>query len=197
MYATSKAFSRRIQTYPLSNHPHITPHTVPTTSTSHCITHIAYHNEYCVGAINSRIETFDPEDNMKKISYLTPADPLVQQKQRKKQLVSADGKPLRYRLHITTLAVLEVYRNAKIGTTLLNDVLATADQKASDIDEVAVWVHTSNESAINFYKRFGFTESGLMEGYYKNDVVSPPDAILMTRPTQKPTTAVAGEEKPE
>ncbi|KAI0988740.1 hypothetical protein GJ496_011329 [Pomphorhynchus laevis] len=71
------------------------------------------------------------------------------------------------RLYIMTLGVLESYRHLGIGSKLLDFVMKTAlDDKT--ISGVYLHVQTSNEQAINFYKKSGFELSGVLENYYRN-----------------------------
>lgn len=150
----------------------------------------AYHNEYLVGAINSRIETYTDKNRLRKATHLTPG-----QKIDKKPHKDADGNVLRYRLYISTLSVLEAYRNAKIGSTLMKTVLETADSMEGELDEIYVHVHVDNKQAIEFYNKFGFSQIGQIEDYYRNNVVSPPIAVVLARPIGK--KAVKQETAPE
>lgn len=52
----------------------------------------------------------------------------------------------------------------------------------SDLDHVYVHVHVDNLQAQEFYKKFGFASIGNIEGYYRNDLVTPPDAVVLVRP---------------
>eukprot|EP00461_Guttulinopsis_vulgaris_P002835 UN02836 len=109
---------------------------------------LAYHNEYLVGAINSRRETYNPKLPLLKVAHLAPGDELTKSAARKsKPLVDSHGNPLSYRVCITTLSVLPAYQNAQIGTTLLEDLLKTADEQYLDIDSVYVQVHVNNRKS--------------------------------------------------
>lgn len=148
---------------------------------------LAYHNEYLVGAINARRETYRVEEPLVKVKHLLPGDAIPTPTERKKEpVVDEAGNPLAYRLYITTLSVLPAYQNGQIGTTLLTEVLKAADAQHADLNEVYVHVHVGNARAIEFYKRFGFEEVSTVAGYYKNDVVSPPDALVLARKITPP-----------
>lgn len=63
------------------------------------------------------------------------------------------------------------------GTKLLNHVLdLCAKQNVSDI---YLHVHTINEEAINFYKKFGFEVTDKISNYYTN--ITPPDCFVLTK----------------
>lgn len=64
------------------------------------------------------------------------------------------------------------------GRRLIESVLE-AVQKHPTIVRVYLHVQTSNDSAQAFYSRFGFSASGVIEGYYKH--ISPPDAVLLEK----------------
>lgn len=153
---------------------------------------LAYHNEYLVGAINARRETYRVEEPFVKVKHLLPGDVIPTAAQRKKEPVVDDaGNPLQYRLYITTLSVLPAYQNGQIGTTLLTEVLKVADAQYADLTEVYVHVHVGNTRAIEFYKRYGFEQAGEVAGYYKNDVVTPPDALVLVRKIVAPAEPAA------
>jgi ribosomal protein S18 acetylase RimI-like enzyme len=148
---------------------------------------LGYHNEYLVGAVNARIETYNPEEPTKRVTFLLPTEDMPNLKQRKsKPPKDSNGNLLRYRVNITTLSVLPAYQNSLIGTTLLQDILQTADSLHLEIDSIYVHVHINNEKAMKFYSKFGFENIGTIEGYYQNDVISPPDCVILSRKTQQP-----------
>ena len=53
-------------------------------------------------------------------------------------------------------------------------------------------MQTSNQYAIDFYKRFGFTTGDIVKDYYKR--IDPPDAVVLHRLPPFPTLSV--EEQP-
>lgn len=61
--------------------------------------------------------------------------------------------------HIMALGVLAVFRGRGIGTQLMGKVLGA--------ENVLLYVQTSNEEAIQFYKKLGFQVSDRVEKYYR------------------------------
>ncbi|KAF3630435.1 N-alpha-acetyltransferase 50 [Capsicum baccatum] len=91
------------------------------------------------------------------------------------RLEKKEGGPVR--VYIMTLGVLAPYRGLGTGTKLLNHVLdLCAKQNVSDI---YLHVHTINEDAINFYKKFGFEVTDKIQNYYTN--ITPPDCFVLTK----------------
>uniref|UniRef100_A0A0K0FA91 N-terminal methionine N(alpha)-acetyltransferase NatE n=2 Tax=Strongyloides TaxID=6247 RepID=A0A0K0FA91_STRVS len=75
-------------------------------------------------------------------------------------------------LYIMTLGTLPAYRRRKIGTILLEYIFQLC-KKLSFIKRIVLHVQTSNEEALDFYKKFGFRIADTIEGYYKRiDVTS-------------------------
>ena len=77
---------------------------------------------------------------------------------------------------ILRIAVEETARNRKIGSALLEAVLAAAP-------EVVNWyleVREHNQAALGLYRKFGFTEIGRRKRYYRDPEE---DAVLMQRRT--------------
>lgn len=75
---------------------------------------------------------------------------------------------------ITNIATLPKYRNRKIATALMTELLKLC--KENDIEKVMLEVRRSNVPAISFYEKVGFYVVGFRKGYYKNPKE---DAILM------------------
>ncbi|KAG9157180.1 hypothetical protein Leryth_004849 [Lithospermum erythrorhizon] len=81
------------------------------------------------------------------------------------------------RVYIMTLGVLAPYRGLGIGTKLLTHVPdLCAKQK---IGEIYLHVHTNNEDAINFYKKFGFDITETIPNYYTK--ITPHDCYVVTK----------------
>ena len=71
-------------------------------------------------------------------------------------------------------------RVAWAGTRLLERTLAKAAADPN-IVEAHLHVQTSNEEAIRFYKKFGFTVTETMHGYYQKNRLQPPDAYVLAK----------------
>ncbi|KAM3282259.1 N-alpha-acetyltransferase 50 [Capsicum chacoense] len=80
-------------------------------------------------------------------------------------------------VYIMTLGVLAPYRGLDIGTKMLNHVLDLCIKQ--NIREICLHVQTSNEDAINFYKKFGFEVTNTIQNYYKN--ITPPHCYVLTK----------------
>lgn len=63
------------------------------------------------------------------------------------------------------------------GTKLLNHVLDLCTKQ--NIKEIYLHVQTSNEDAINFYKKFGFEVTDTIQNYYTN--ITPLDCYVLTK----------------
>ncbi|KAH7725193.1 acetyltransferaseGNAT family protein [Aphelenchoides avenae] len=81
-------------------------------------------------------------------------------------------------LYIMTLGTLAPYRRFGIGTMLLKHVFSLCD-KDPQIKAVTLHVQTNNESAVEFYKNFGFTVVGTAQQYYKR--IEPDDAFILEK----------------
>jgi ribosomal-protein-alanine N-acetyltransferase len=78
-------------------------------------------------------------------------------------------------IHIVNIAVLPEYRRRGIGAGLLQAVIAEARQQPCE--EIVLEVRATNQSAILFYKKFGFKIVGRLPAYYSE---SGEDALLMS-----------------
>ncbi len=70
------------------------------------------------------------------------------------------------RLYIMILGYLAPYRRLVIGTKMLNHVLNICE-KDGTFDNIYLHVQISNESAIDFYQKFGFEIIKTKNNYYK------------------------------
>jgi ribosomal protein S18 acetylase RimI-like enzyme len=84
------------------------------------------------------------------------------------------------RVYIISLGVLAPYRGYGVGSSLVNNLISSASKDAS-IEELQCHVQSSNEEAIKFYERFGFTQGEKIECYYKKLPVEDQAAIVFTR----------------
>ncbi|KAF6167265.1 hypothetical protein GIB67_043126 [Kingdonia uniflora] len=86
------------------------------------------------------------------------------------------------KVYIMTLGVLAPYRGLGIGTKLLKHVLDQCSKQI--ISEIYLHVQTNNEDAVNFYQKFGFENTGIIENYYTN--ISPPDCYVLSKIVSEP-----------
>ena len=78
---------------------------------------------------------------------------------------------------LMTLGVLPEVRNRGIAGSLLVKLIASADRMG--LQRMNLKVRVDNPAAIDLYKDFGFSQTGLCKGYYQPEDV---DAWAMTRP---------------
>ena len=78
-------------------------------------------------------------------------------------------------LHLITIDVAPEARRLGVGSLLMHWVLTKADELAAK--RVLLEVAVDNFAAQHFYERFGFTQSGILTGYY-NGVI---DALRLER----------------
>ena len=87
------------------------------------------------------------------------------------------------RLYIMTLGCLAPYRRLGIGTKVLNHVLNICE-KDGTFDNIYLHVQISNESATDFYTKFGFEIIETKKNYYKR--IEPADAHVLQKKPQSP-----------
>lgn len=78
------------------------------------------------------------------------------------------------RMYIMTLGVLPAYRHHGIGRRLLQYALELAQSPKLNVTEITLDVQVTNDAALAFYQRHGFTIVREEKNYYKN--VQPADA---------------------
>lgn len=89
----------------------------------------------------------------------------------------------RRRLCILTLGCFPSYRRLGVGTKLMNYILDFASSRADHFDSIYLHVQTNNQTAIEFYTKFGFVIIEKKQNYYRRIV--PPDAFLLTKSLRK------------
>ncbi|GAU92420.1 hypothetical protein RvY_04503 [Ramazzottius varieornatus] len=112
---------------------------------------LAFYNDLAVGAVCCRPET----------PAAVTAPPF------------SEGK----RLYIMTLGCLAPYRRHKIGTLMLEHVLALCQKEG--YTAVTLHVQVNNEAALDFYKKSGFEVISKSDQYYKR--IEPADAFLLEK----------------
>lgn len=76
--------------------------------------------------------------------------------------------------HITNIAVHPEFRQAGIGSALLENLISRA--RNSGIKRMTLEVRKSNFSAIGLYKKFNFKDGGFRKAYYEDNKE---DAVIM------------------
>jgi ribosomal-protein-alanine N-acetyltransferase len=83
--------------------------------------------------------------------------------------------PISPEAHILSISVRNEMQSKGIGTLLLKSML---DQcKVMNYKKIFLEVRVSNEKAINFYEKFGFSKDAIRNNYYTDDSE---DALLMS-----------------
>jgi ribosomal-protein-alanine N-acetyltransferase len=77
---------------------------------------------------------------------------------------------------ILNLAVAPSERRKGVGSRMLAE--AAAEAKAKRVERLYLEVRESNGAAISFYRKHGFTKSGLRAHYYRNPTEN---AVVMTK----------------
>ena len=86
------------------------------------------------------------------------------------------------KLYIMTLGCLAPYRRHGIGTVLLDHVFKICEDDGK-FEAIFLHVQINNDSAINFYKHFGFEIKETKERYYKR--IEPSDAFVLEKRLNK------------
>mmetsp|Transcript_80358 Transcript_80358/g.260445 ORF Transcript_80358/g.260445 Transcript_80358/m.260445 type:complete len:188 (+) Transcript_80358:107-670(+) len=85
-------------------------------------------------------------------------------------------------LYIMTLSVLTPYQRRGIASQLVKWAIEKAEseeRKCDEVQEIYLNVQTSNESALTFYKSFGFEITETIPNYYVR--ISPPDCHVLRK----------------
>ena len=76
--------------------------------------------------------------------------------------------------HITNIAVHPEFRNAGVGSALIEALISAA--KENGITSLTLEVRKSNLPALALYRKYGFRECGIRKSYYTDNNE---DAIIM------------------
>merc|ERR1712045_641533 len=115
---------------------------------------LAYYNDVVVGAVCCRIDNTAAEE----------------------------GKPSKKKLYIMTLGCLAPYRRLGIGTHMLKHVMEIVERDGN-YDSIVLHVQVNNDTALSFYKNFGFEIVETKEAYYKR--IEPADAHVLEKKIDK------------
>ena len=92
--------------------------------------------------------------------------PLLWEERSVKILIKVFMSSYFFQLYIMTLGCLAPYRRLGIGTKMLEHVLKVV-QEDGNFASIFLHVQINNQSAIEFYKKFGFNIVETKEQYYK------------------------------
>ncbi|XP_055354199.1 N-alpha-acetyltransferase 50-like [Paramacrobiotus metropolitanus] len=141
---------------------------------------IAFFNDLAVGAVCCRVDISPPPNTTAAPDAAAAPNGTSSSSQNPPQpVVLAPGR----RLYIMTLGCLAPYRRQKIGTLLLQHVLAVCAREG--FSSVTLHVQINNDAALQFYKKFGFEVVGISEHYYKR--IEPADAYLLEKKLGTPS----------
>ena len=88
--------------------------------------------------------------------------------------------PVQQQLYIQAIALLSPHRSQGIATSLLDAVVKEVVDSHENVTSIYAHVWESNEAALEWYVRRGFTiEDGLSEGYYRK--LKPSGAWIVRR----------------
>lgn len=78
-------------------------------------------------------------------------------------------------IHITNIVVKKSYRNQKIGSLMLSNLIELCRNQTQKF--ITLEVNSNNIPAKKLYQKFGFENVGIRKKYYNNTE----DAIIMTK----------------
>lgn len=81
-------------------------------------------------------------------------------------------------VYLESFAVLEAYRNLGIGAKLLQFVVEETKKKF--IHEIVLHVNIADSKVMAWYMKHGFTKSGEVQDYYKEQGLPNPDAVILS-----------------
>jgi len=81
-------------------------------------------------------------------------------------------------LYILTFGVLKPYRRYKIGSQLIDEILESA-KKDKEIKYVYLHIQVGNNSALEFYKKYGFEIAETLVNYYQD--IQPADCYILKK----------------
>ncbi|KAI8090531.1 acyl-CoA N-acyltransferase [Thamnidium elegans] len=89
-----------------------------------------------------------------------------------------DTNPELFKVYMMTIGVLEPYRHLGLGSQLFEHILEQA-KLAKNVSKVYLHAQTTNNRAIEFYKKYDFEIVSTEKDYYKN--IEPRDAYLLSK----------------
>ena len=115
---------------------------------------LAFFNDIVVGAVCCRVDTSNTGKKVRERGCCQHPG------------LSTSSPNNQFQLYIMTLGCLAPYRRLGIGTKMLEHVLNVVKEDGN-FTSIFLHVQINNESAIEFYKKFGFNIVETKEQYYK------------------------------
>mmetsp|Transcript_66498 Transcript_66498/g.77165 ORF Transcript_66498/g.77165 Transcript_66498/m.77165 type:complete len:160 (+) Transcript_66498:32-511(+) len=81
-------------------------------------------------------------------------------------------------LYILILGVLEPYRRYKVGSKLIEEVLKIVEGR-KDLKYIYLHTQVGNETALKFYKKYGFEVTETLKDYYHD--IQPADCHILKK----------------
>ncbi|MCI8568061.1 MAG: GNAT family N-acetyltransferase [Bacilli bacterium] len=78
------------------------------------------------------------------------------------------------RMELIDIYVIDNYRNKKVATKLMNQMLI--DAQINDVKSISLEVRKDNNKAIKMYEKYGFKQVAIRKGYYQGI-----DGLLMEK----------------
>ncbi len=135
-----------------------------------------------------RLEDISEVQEVERLSFPVPwpanafRHELTQNRNARYVVAKADGRVVGYggiwlmvdEAHITTFAVLPLFRRRKVGERLLQRIFDVADEVGAEW--LTLEVRVSNVAAQKLYEKYGFRRAGIRRRYYSDNSE---DALIM------------------
>ncbi len=79
-------------------------------------------------------------------------------------------------IQLNSIGILPAYRKQGLGTKLLDRVVSDSHERIHRPGRIVLEVNIENVAALQFYKKYGFVETGRRKNYYRGS-----DALLMIK----------------
>ena len=86
-----------------------------------------------------------------------------------------------------TLGCLPKYRRLGVGSRMVEHVFKLCE-KMPDVESIYLHVQLGNDSALEFYKKYGFEITATVNGYYKR--IEPSSAYILEKHLRTPKAEV-------
>ncbi len=83
-------------------------------------------------------------------------------------------------IQVNNIGIIPEYRRKGMGTMLLDRLVADSCLRKPRPDKIVLEVSSANCAALEFYRQYGFSETGRRKNYYRRS-----DAVLMIKGIQQ------------